>query len=143
MSPQYDPDAIRDVGKWTIPTLATAYERFESLVVQAGAELDTGGVSEAMSRIFTNYHLLLRNAIAETQENYAGLGPKLVAIADDDEVSDDEVTRELENLGQDVSSDWSEQGYEPMGPGDDTESLEAAPSAYDAELDGEQKNEED
>jgi hypothetical protein len=131
-----DPEETRAVGEESVPQLAEAYERFESLVVQAGADIESG-VSEAVGDTFIDYHWLVRNAIAETRANYESLGPALVQIAEDDVLAEAEIAQEMGALAGEVQASWAEQGYEVMQPGDEAESLTPAPSEFDAALSGE------
>ncbi|SDD97486.1 hypothetical protein [Glycomyces harbinensis] len=62
----FDPEATREVAQNAVPTIATAYAELSEKVVDAGENMENGGVSEEMNAYFTDYHLLLRNATTET-----------------------------------------------------------------------------
>lgn len=131
----FDPEATRDVASTDVVTIASAYDELSRMVVDAGENLD-GGVSEEMRGVFTEYHLLLRNAVVETTENLERLSDTLLQIAEDDELAEGEIVQELNALADDVEAAYTEAGYTPMTEGASSEDLTPAPSEYDSELGG-------
>lgn len=129
----FDPDATREVAQQAVPAVAEAYVRLSELVVDAGENLEHG-VSEEMSGVFTDYHLLLRNAVIETAENLERLSGTLLQIAEDDELAEGEIAQELDELADGVEAAYAEQGYTPMTEESAQEGLSPAPSEYDSEL---------
>ena len=131
----FDPEATREVAQQSVPAIAETYVQLSEKVVDAGENLD-GGVSEEMRGVFTEYHLLLRNAVVETTENLERLADTLLQIAEDDELADGEIAQELNALADDVETAYAEQGYTPMTEGTDPAELAPTPSEYDNELGG-------
>jgi division protein CdvB (Snf7/Vps24/ESCRT-III family) len=131
----FDPEATRDVAGTDVLTIASAYDELSRAVVDAGENLD-GGVSQEMGGVFTEYHLLLRNAVVETTANLERLSETLLQIAEDDELAEGEIVQELNALADGVEAAYTEQGYTPMTEGSDPAELAPAPSEYDNELGG-------
>ncbi|MEU6249366.1 hypothetical protein [Glycomyces sp. NPDC047010] len=130
----FDPDSTRETARVDVPVLADAYERLEELVTGAGAYLDSSGASKEMAEAFTPYHLLLRNAVVESRQNYEGLGPALERIAEDDELAEAEIVEAMNTLADGTESTFAADGYTPMAEGQHGDSLEAAPSEFDGQL---------
>ncbi len=136
----FDPEVTREVGRTDVPELASTYERFEQLVVDAGSYLEASRVSEKMAASFTEYHLLLRNAVIETRQNFDGLGPTIEQIAEDDELAEAEIDSQMNALAGETAEVFAAEGYTPMEEGQHGDSLTAAPSDFDAELGGAPSN---
>lgn len=118
-----------------MPAIASTYDGLSRAVVDAGENLE-GGVSKEMHGVFTEYHLLLRNAVVETTENLERLSDTLLQIAEDDELAEGEIVQELNALADDVETTYAEQGYTPMTAETESADLAPAPSEYDNELGG-------
>jgi hypothetical protein len=131
----FDPEATREVANTDVTAIASTYDELSMKVVDAGENLD-GGVSEEMSGVFTEYHLLLRNAVVETTENLERLSDTLLQIAEDDALAEGEIVQELSALADDVETAYTEQGYTPMTEDTPSADLAPAPSEYDNELGG-------
>jgi hypothetical protein len=132
----FDPEATRDVARTDVPVLADAYEALERLVVDAGSHLGGDGVSEELSTVFTDYHLLLRNAVVESRQNYDRLGPELEQIAEDDELTEGEITASMTALHDAATTALEAAGYTPMTEDQQSGSLTEAPSEFDSHLGG-------
>ncbi|WP_387978181.1 hypothetical protein [Glycomyces rhizosphaerae] len=132
----FDPEATREVARTDVPVLADAYEALEQLVVDAGGHLETNGMSAEVAAVFTDYHLLLRNAVVESRQNYDRLGPELEQIADDDELAEGEIAASMSALEEAASADFETGGYTPMEEGQSGDSLTEAPSEFDKHLGG-------
>lgn len=132
----FDPEATREVARTDVPALADAYEALEQLVVDAGGHLETNGVSEELATTFTDYHLLLRNAVVESRQNYDRLGPELEQVADDDELAEGEIAAAMAALEEATSTAFEADGYTPMAEGQEGDSLTEAPSEFDKHLGG-------
>jgi hypothetical protein len=129
-----DSEATREVATNDVPALADAYEHLEQLIVDAGGYLDTSGISEEMATDFTDYHLLLRNAVVESRQNYEDLAGALEQIADDDERTEGEIAATLGALADETESGLNAEGYTTMVEGQYGDSLTEAPSEFDKHL---------
>ncbi|MEV3938949.1 hypothetical protein AB0K52_23625 [Glycomyces sp. NPDC049804] len=87
-----------------------------------------------MSTDFTDYHLLLRNAVVESRQNYEDLSTALEQIADDDERTEGEISATLGALAEETEGAFSAEGYTTMVEGQHGDSLTEAPSEFDKHL---------
>ncbi|MCH7232969.1 hypothetical protein L0U85_19230 [Glycomyces sp. L485] len=138
----FDPEETRRVGTESVPKLAADYQRAVAIAYQAGSERD-GAISPELHADFDAYFKLMYNACYETAENLDRLGPALVAIADDDDLTEGEITKELEEAATETQTDFAEEGYIHISEGDTVTDFDQAPNSYEDQLTGRGSPEED